>query len=173
MTRNKEIGSMNYTAAIVTMSDACYLGKRADGATPAVAELLSASGFTVKESVLLPDEAGSITATLKKLSDKGYDLIVTTGGTGFSPRDVTPEATLALGSLRNVPGVAEAMRFNSMKYTPRAMLSRGVCVIFKKSVIVNLPGSPKACTENLSFVLESLKHGIDALNGNVTECARK
>lgn len=160
-----------YTAAILTMSDACYAGNRDDGATPAVAKLLLSSGFEVKETALLPDEQPLITETLKEFVNKGYDLIVTTGGTGFSERDVTPEATLALGG-RHVPGVAEAMRLNSAKFTPRAMLSRGICVIFGKSVIINLPGSPKACVENLSFVIEPLKHGIDALKGTVTECAR-
>lgn len=163
----------NYTAAILTMSDACYAGKRDDGATPAVGRLLTESGFSVEEKILLPDEKSSITAALQKLVAKGYDLIVTTGGTGFSPRDVTPEATMALDGVKPAPGVAEAMRMNSMRYTPRAMLSRGVCVIAGKSVVINLPGSPKACTENLAFVLEALKHGIDAMNGNVTECARK
>ena len=160
-----------YTAAILTMSDACYAGNRDDGATPAVSELLVGSDFEVKETALLPDEQTEITEKLKEFVSKGYDLIVTTGGTGFSERDVTPEATLALGG-RNVPGVVEAMRSNSAKFTPRAMLSRGICVIFGKSVIINLPGSPKACVENLSFVLEPLKHGIDALKGTVTECAR-
>lgn len=160
-----------YTAAILTMSDACYAGNRDDGATPAVAKLLLSSGFEVRETGLLPDEKDLIVSELRSLAAKGYDLIVTTGGTGFSERDVTPEATLALGG-RNVPGVAEAMRSNSAKFTPRAMLSRGICVIFGKSVIINLPGSPKACVENLSFVIEPLKHGIDALKGTVTECAR-
>lgn len=162
---------MTYTAAIITMSDACYAGKREDGATPAVSELLVGSGFEVKETALLPDEQTEITEKLKEFASKGYDLVVTTGGTGFSERDVTPEATLALAG-RLVPGVAEAMRTNSMRYTSRAMLSRGVCVIVGKSVIINLPGSPKACVENLSFVIEPLKHGIDALKGKVTECAR-
>lgn len=160
-----------YTAAILTMSDACYAGRREDGATLEVGKLLLSSGFEVRETGLLPDEKDLIVSELRSLAAKGYDLIVTTGGTGFSERDVTPEATLALGG-RNVPGVAEAMRSNSAKFTPRAMLSRGICVIFGKSVIINLPGSPKACVENLSFVLEPLKHGIDALKGTVTECAR-
>lgn len=160
-----------YTAAILTMSDACYAGRREDGATPEVGKLLLSSGFEVRETGLLPDEKDLIVSELRSLAAKGYDLIVTTGGTGFSERDVTPEATLALGG-RNVPGVAEAMRSNSAKFTPRAMLSRGICVIFGKSVIINLPGSPKACVENLSSVLEPLKHGIDALKGTVTECAR-
>ena len=155
---------MSYTAAIITMSDACYAGKREDGATPAVSELLVGSDFEVKETALLPDELTEITEKLKELASKGYDLIV-------SERDVTPEATLALAG-RLVPGVAEAMRTNSMRYTSRAMLSRGVCVIVGKSVIINLPGSPKACVENLSFVIEPLKHGIDALKGKVSECAR-
>lgn len=161
-----------YTAAILTMSDACYASKREDKATPAVREILINSGFEVVESALLPDEKELITEKLSLLVSKGYNLIVTTGGTGFSARDVTPEATLLLGG-RRADGVAEAMRTNSMRYTPRAMLSRGVCVIVDKSVIVNLPGSPKACAENLEFVIEPLKHGIDALSGAVTECARK
>ncbi len=161
-----------YSAAILTMSDACFNSLREDKATPAVRELLESRGFSVMETLLLPDDKDSITESLRSLAAKGYDLIVTTGGTGFSPRDVTPEATLALGG-RLACGVCEAMRMNSMRYTPRAMLSRGVCVIVDKSVIINLPGSPKACAENLEFVIEPLKHGIDALNGAVTECARK
>lgn len=161
-----------YTAAILTMSDACYASKREDGSTPVVRDILCRSGFEVRETVLLPDEKELITETLTALAAKGYSLIVTTGGTGFSGRDVTPEATLALGG-RRADGVCEAMRVNSMRYTPRAMLSRGVCVIFRNSVILNLPGSPKACAENLEFVIEPLKHGIDALAGAVTECAAK
>lgn len=159
------------TAAVITVSDSGYEGKRKDESGGVCASVLSDNGFDVVERLLLPDDSEALKAAFVRLSDEGVNLVVTTGGTGFSPRDVTPEATLAVAE-RNVPGVAEAMRFNSMQYTPRAMLGRGVCVIRKKTVIVNLPGSPKACAENLEFAVRPLIHGVNILCCNDGECAR-
>lgn len=119
------------TAAVITVSDSGYEGKRKDESGGVCASVLSDNGFDVVERLLLPDDSEALKAAFVRLSDEGVNLVVTTGGTGFSPRDVTPEATLAVAE-RNVPGVAEAMRFNSMQYTPRAMLGRGVCVIRKR-----------------------------------------
>ena len=121
---------------------------------------------------LLPDEIAQIKKELIRLSDsRQVDLIITTGGTGLSPRDCTPEATLAVAD-RNVPGIAEAIRAGSMTITKRAMLSRGVSVIRKKTLIINLPGSKKAVEEGLSFIIDQLPHGLDTLRGNTQDCGR-
>ncbi len=124
------------------------------------------------KTVVLPDEEKLIVKELKKNIDEKINLILTTGGTGFSTRDVTPEATRKVIE-KEAPGIAEAMRISSMKYTNRAMLSRGICGIKNQTVILNLPGSPKACKENLEAVIEPLIHGIETLVGSATECARK
>lgn len=160
-----------FTAAVVTVSDKGYAGKREDVSGVVVAEELEKGGFSVKSRVIVPDEREEIENILKTLSDDGVQLVVTTGGTGFAPRDVTPEATLAVAD-KIVPGVAEAMRAVSMRYTDRAMLGRGVCVIRKNTVILNLPGSPKACVESISGVIGPLAHGINILCGRDGECAR-
>ncbi len=161
-----------WKAAVVTLSDKGYAGEREDKSGPLICEILTESGYDVQETILLPDEKEEIKKCLCKLCDKKrVDIIFTTGGTGFSPRDCTPEATMDIAQ-RNAPGIAEAMRLASLKITPRAMLSRGASVIRGKTLIINLPGSPKAVRENLEAVLPSLDHGLAILTGRDGECAR-
>lgn len=161
-----------WKAAVVTLSDKGYAGEREDKSGPLICEILTESGYDVQETILLPDEKEEIKKCLCKLCDeKRMDIIFTTGGTGFSPRDCTPEATMDIAQ-RNAPGIAEAMRLASLKITPRAMLSRGVSVIRGKTLIINLPGSSKAVRENLEAVLPSLDHGLAILTGRDGECAR-
>lgn len=160
-----------YTAAVVTVSDRSSRGERPDGAGPLVASLLEDAGYQVTETVIVPDEQPEIEAVLMDLADREKAaLIVTTGGTGFSPRDVTPEATLAVCP-RIVPGIPEAMRAASLAVTPRAMLSRAAAGIRGGTLIVNLPGSPKAAKENLEAVLPALEHGLHMLLGGPSDCA--
>ena len=160
-------------AAVVTVSDRCFQGLRPDEGGPLVAEMLTDAGYTVTETVLVPDEQPQIEAALIRLADEGdCPLIVTTGGTGFAPRDVTPEATLAVAT-RTAPGIAEAIRAESLKITPRAMLSRGASVLRNKTLIVNLPGSTKAVEEGLAVILPQLEHGLRILKGTAHDCARK
>lgn len=160
-----------FTAAVVTVSDRSFRGERPDGAGPAAAEMLKDAGYQVTETVIVPDEQEEIQAALVRLADeKDVALIVTSGGTGFSPRDVTPEATLAVCQ-RLTPGIPEAMRSASMAVTPRAMLSRAAAGIRGRSLIVNLPGSPKAVRENLAAVLPALEHGLEMLRGGQANCA--
>ena len=156
---------MPYTAIVITVSDRASRGEYADLSGPAVSDMLSENGYTVTELIIVPDEKIKIIEALLSSAGKGADLIVTTGGTGFAPRDVTPEATLAVIE-RECPGITEYMRMKSAEITPRAILSRGVAGIRDKSMIINLPGSPKAAAENLSFILPHLSHGLDMLNGN-------
>lgn len=159
-------------AAVVTLSDKGFRGERADESGPLAAKLLAQAGYEVAEELLLPDEEGVIRRELIRLADaRQCHLVLTTGGTGFSPRDVTPEATLAVAS-RNAPGIAEAIRAYSLSITPRAMLSRGASVIRNGTLIVNLPGSPKAVREALEYLLPTLAHGVDILRGTTGECAR-
>ena len=153
-----------YSAAVVTVSDRASAGVYADGTGPVVAELLRDAGYEVKETVVIPDDQAGIEAELIRLSDAGIDLIVTNGGTGFSPRDVTPDATMNVCD-RLTPGIPEAMRAASMRVTPRAMLSRAAAGIRKNSLIVNLPGSPKGAKENLQSVITTLGHGLAMLAG--------
>ena len=162
-----------FRVGIVTLSDKGYQGEREDKSGPKIKELLPAEQYEVVSMRLLPDERAMIEEELIRLADlEQCDLVLTTGGTGFSMRDVTPEATLAVCD-RNAPGIAEAIRAYSMTITKRAMLSRGASAIRGQSLIVNLPGSPKAVDEALSCILPSLKHGLDILLGNDAECARK
>lgn len=157
---------------MVTLSDKGYAGEREDRSGPLLSAMLEDAGYEVTETVLLPDEQKEIERCLRRLCDGGnVDLIVTTGGTGLSSRDCTPEATLAVAD-KNVPGIAEAMRLASLKVTPRAMLSRGVSVIRGRTLIINLPGSPKAVKENLEAVLPPLDHGLAILTGTAGECGR-
>lgn len=159
-------------AAVVTLSDKGSRGERVDTAGPRVTELLAAAGYEVVEQVLLPDVQAKIERELKRLADsRQVDLILTTGGTGMAPRDVTPEATLAVAT-RSVPGIAEAIRVGSMAITKRAMLSRGVSVLRNSTLIVNLPGSKKAVEEALEIVLPVLEHGIRLAKGTDGECGR-
>ena len=162
-----------FTAAVVTVSDRSFRGERADTAGPLVASMLAEAGYQVEETVIVPDEQEKIQGSLIHLSDeKDIALIVTTGGTGFSHRDITPEATLAVCP-RHVPGIPEAMRQASLAVTPRAMLSRAETGIRGHSLIINLPGSPKAARENLEAVLPTLAHGLEMLRGGVADCANE
>lgn len=156
---------MPYTAAVITVSDACSAGTREDTSGPAVCTLLRAAGYEVVYTALVPDEREEISALLRQCADElRCALIITTGGTGLSPRDVTPEATRDVLE-REVPAIAQAMLFESLKVTPRAMLSRAAAGTRGASIIVNLPGSEKAARENLSAVVDTLAHGLKMLHG--------
>ena len=157
-----------YTAAVLTVSDRSFRGERPDGAGPLAVSLLEEAGYQVVESAVVPDEQPDIEAALIRLSGKAA-LVITTGGTGFSPRDVTPEATAAVCA-RMTPGIPEAMRAASLAITSRAMLSRGTAGIRGGTLIVNLPGSPKAARENLEAVLPALEHGLKMLLGGPADC---
>lgn len=161
-----------FTAAVITLSDSGFAGRREDKSGLILSDILKEKGYRVVEVLLLPDEQKQIEEELIRLSDKrDVNLILTTGGTGFSPRDCTPEATLAVAT-RNAPGIAEAIRLHSMKITNRAMLSRGVSVIRGKTLIVNLPGSPKAVKESMECIADQLPHGLNVLLDKVSNCAR-
>lgn len=161
-----------FKAAVVTVSDRCSRGERADEGGPMVAQILKDAGYDVVKTVLVPDDKDAIALVLSEIADHGEaDLIATTGGTGFAPRDITPEATLAVCQ-RLCPGIPEAMRAESLKITPRAMLSRAQAGIRGSTLIINLPGSPKAAKENLEAVISSLDHGLTMLQGESADCAR-
>lgn len=161
-----------YKAAVLTVSDRCFRKERPDEGGPLVASILEQAGIPVVYTAIVPDEQEQIEAALREISDSGkIDLLVTTGGTGFAPRDVTPEATLAVCE-RLTPGIPEAMRYASMQITNRAMLSRAQAGIRKKTLIINLPGSPKAAKENLSAVLPALEHGLTMMQGAPSDCAK-
>ena len=160
-----------FKAAVVTVSDRSFRGERPDGGGPLVAGILKEAGYQVAAASIVPDEQAAIETELCRLADGGdVQLIVTTGGTGFAPRDVTPEATIAVCS-RLTPGIPEAMRYASMQVTSRAMLSRAQAGIRGGALIVNLPGSPKAAKENLEAVLPALAHGLEMLSGRPADCA--
>lgn len=162
----------SFKAAVITVSDKGARGERVDESGPAAKEMLEEAGYEVVETLIIPDEPEELKTELIRLADEvRADLVVTSGGTGFSMRDQTPEATLAVAD-RLAPGIAEAIRYQSMAVTNRAMLSRGVSVIRRQTVIVNLPGSPKAVRESLDYILDSLDHGIRILRGSASECAR-
>lgn len=160
------------TAAVITLSDKGYAGGRKDTSGPKAAEMLEQAGYQVAAGIILPDDRQLLEQELINLADRRQvDLIVTTGGTGLSPRDITPEATMAVAT-RNVPGIAEAIRYYSLQVTKRAMLGRGVSVLRNKTLIVNLPGSPKAVEESLGFIIDELEHGLRILKGSASECGR-
>ena len=162
-----------FTAAVITLSDKGFEGKREDKSGPLICEMLNKAGYRVIETQLLPDERVGLERQMKRLADqRQVSLILTTGGTGFSPRDITPEATIAVCD-RMARGIAEAIRGYSMTITKRAMLSRAESGIRKGTLIVNLPGSPKAVKESLEFILPELAHGLGILRGSEGECARK
>lgn len=149
---------------ILTLSDRSSRGERVDSSGPALANLIQAEGWSVVKQSLLPDDELAIREILASWADSGeLDVILTTGGTGFSPRDVTPEATRAIIE-RDAPGLSEAMRAASLKITPHAMLSRVVTGIRKKTIIINLPGSPKGAVENLQVVMPVLPHAVQLLH---------
>ena len=157
-----------FTAAVITLSDKCYAGERKDLSTPAACEMLKGAGYEVVEALLLPDGEDRLKKELIRLADRRQvNVIFTTGGTGFSQRDVTPEATEAVWMAM---GIADAIRIHSLTITDRAMLSRAVSGIRKKTLIVNLPGSPKAVREGLEYILPSLGHGLGILRGTEGEC---
>lgn len=158
--------------AIITLSDSGYAGRREDQSGPVIRTMVEAAGYQVVHTALLPDGIEPLAGELRRLcDDDGADLILTTGGTGFSPTDLTPEATAQVVD-RPAPGIAEAMRYQSLQITPRAMLSRAAAGIRKEALIVNLPGSPKAVRECLGYILPSLEHGLQILKGTTGECAR-
>lgn len=159
-----------YTAAVVTASDKGSRGEREDLSGPAAAACLKGFGYAVKAVTVLPDDQEVLYRELVRLvDDEKVDVVFTTGGTGLSPRDNTPEATLRAAT-RQVPGIAEAIRYNSLQITPRAMLSRAVSVLRGQSLIVNLPGSPKAVRECLDYLLPPLSHGMGIMTGREGEC---
>ena len=160
-----------FRAAVITLSDRAARGERADESGPAAVQMLEEAGYEIIETVLLPDEPEQLKKALCRLADQRQaDLVLTSGGTGFSSRDRTPEATLTVAD-RNAPGIAEYIRMRSMEITDRAMLSRGVSVIRGSTLIVNLPGSPKAVRESLGMILKALDHGLKVLRDSVSECA--
>lgn len=159
-----------YTAAVITLSDKGAAGLREDKSGPAIVEMLKSAGYDVKETLLLADEQKLLEKEMIRLSDqRQINLIFTTGGTGFSKRDRTPEATIAVCD-RMANGIAEAIRNYSMAITPRAMFSRAVSGIRNNTVIINLPGSPKAVKESLEFLLPNLEHGLGILTNRENEC---
>ncbi len=162
-----------FTAAVVTLSDKGAAGEREDKSGPVIVRMLREAGYEVIETLLLSDEQSGLESELIRLSDtRQPDLILTTGGTGFSSRDNAPEATEAVCD-RMANGIAEAIRAYSMTITPRAMFSRAVSGIRGNTLIINLPGSPKAVEESLDFLLPNLDHGIEILRGSAHDCARK
>lgn len=162
-----------YRVGIITASDKGSKGERVDESGPKIKEIVSDFGYEVVYYKVLPDDKDTISSEMKQLCDENkVDLILTTGGTGFSKRDVTPEATLEIVD-KTVPGIPEAIRAYSMTITKRAMLSRAAAGIRKNTLIINMPGSPKAVEESLSFIIDSLTHGLEILIGSSFECARK
>lgn len=165
---------MNYelfmiTIAVITLSDKGSKGEREDKSRHVIAEMLKEIG-EVKHYEILPDEVDLIKSKLLEYTNKA-DLIVTTGGTGLSPRDVTPEATLSVIE-REIPGIAEAMRMKGLKKTSRSMLSRAVAGVRAQTLIINLPGSPKAVKESLEVILDVIPHAIEKIKGSQEECSR-
>ena len=161
-----------YRAGIITLSDKGAAGEREDKSGPAIRQVLEEQGYEVVSYTLLPDGVELLKKELMRLADEAdCDLVLTTGGTGFSPRDLTPEATLAVAD-RNAPGIAEAIRAYSMAITRRAMLSRGASVIRGKTLIINLPGSTKAVLESMECILDVLPHALETLGGRSGDCGR-
>lgn len=163
---------MGFRAYIITASDSGSRGERVDLSGPAIEDLLEENGYEVTGRVILPDNRAILSENMRKVCMDGTaDLLLTTGGTGFSPTDVTPEATKDVIE-REAPGIPEAIRADSMRYTNRAMLSRAVAGILKDTLIINLPGSPKAVEECLTFLIPVLEHGLSILTGQAHNCAR-
>ena len=162
-----------YTAAVITISDKGYRGERIDTSGPNLVELLKEKGFDVAYTSMIPDEREMIKAELVKCADElGIALVLTTGGTGFSPRDITPEAAMEVVE-RPTPGIPEAMRAESMRITPKGCLSRSVAGIRRRSLIITLPGSKKASQENILAVIDPVDHGQDMLySEGSADCAK-
>jgi len=157
------------TVGILTISDRCSRGEREDKSGDAIRKVMGQFGARVVDYAIVPDEKEAITKKLAEWADKGgVDVVITTGGTGLAPRDVTPEATLEVID-KTVPGFSEAMRAKGLRKTPHAMLSRGVCGIRKETLIINLPGSPKAVKEGLVVVLPALPHALEVITGEAQE----
>ncbi len=162
-----------FRVAVITSSDSGYAGQREDKSGPVIVDFVTNAGFEVVHTILLPDDKIMLEVEMARICDENIaDLILTTGGTGFSPRDVMPEATKAI-SHKDVPGIPEAMRYFSLQITGRAMLSRAAAGIREKTLIVNMPGSPKAVTECLEYILPHLTHGLEILTEKTSNCARK
>jgi molybdopterin adenylyltransferase len=162
-----------FTVGIITASDKGARGEREDKSGALIKEIVEGLGYEVKRYVILPDEEMELVREMLYMSDElKLNLILTTGGTGFSQRDVTPEATKKVIT-REASGIAEAIRYYSLQITKRAMLSRAVSGIRGETLIVNLPGSPKAVKEALDFIMETVQHGLEILLGKTSECARK
>ncbi len=163
---------VQYTAAVITASDKGSKGEREDVSGKLLCDLLKEAGFEIKDYCILPDEKDALSAKMRELCDvQQVTLILTTGGTGFSPRDITPEATKAVID-RETPGIPEAMRLASLKITPKGMLSRAAAGIRKRTLIINMPGSPKAVKESFEAIYPALGHGLDIMTANASECAR-
>ena len=162
-----------YTAAVITVSDKGWRGERVDTSGPNLCELLRREGYDVVHTAIVPDDMEMIRTELVKCADeKQISLVLTTGGTGFSPRDITPEATMVVVE-RPTPGIPEAMRAESMRITPKGCLSRSAAGIRKRTLIINLPGSKKACQENILAVIDPVAHGLDMLySEGSADCAK-
>ena len=164
---------MSYTAAVITISDKGARGERVDTSGPNLCEILKNNGFDVVYTAIIPDEMDQIKAELIRCADeKQIALVLTTGGTGFSPRDITPEATMQVVE-RPTPGIPEAMRAESMRITPKGCLSRSAAGIRGRTLIINLPGSKKASQENILAVIDPVEHGLEMLLGSGSaDCAK-
>jgi molybdenum cofactor synthesis domain-containing protein len=161
-----------FTLGIIIASDKGSKGERIDESGMVIQQMMESHGYMTKKYVVLPDEVEALSQAMIVMSDElKIDLILTSGGTGFSKRDITPEATLQVVH-RLTPGISEAIRYNSLQITPRAMLSRAISGIRDNTLIINLPGSPKAVRESLEYILPSLAHGLEILKGSASECAR-
>ena len=162
-----------YNAAVITISDKGYLGLREDTSGPNLVRILTEKGFEVTYTAIIPDDRDMIQAELLKCADElGIALVLTTGGTGFSPRDITPEAAMEVIE-RPTPGIPEAMRAESMRITPKGCLSRSVAGIRRRSLIITLPGSKKASAENILAVIDPVAHGLDMLySEGSADCAK-
>ena len=161
-----------FKVGIITASDKGYTGEREDLSGKVIIEILEQKGYKIKKAVILPDDEQILLKEMMHMADElQVDLILTTGGTGFSNRDVTPEATLKACD-RMANGIAEAIRYYSLNITPRAMLSRAVSGIRGETLILNLPGSPKAVKESLEYIMDSLYHGLEILTGQTNECGK-
>jgi molybdopterin adenylyltransferase len=161
---------MKYRAQIITVSDKGSRGERVDTSGPSLKKMMEARDFIVNDVIIVPDETNIIADTLKHaVDDQRADVVITTGGTGLSPRDVTPEATRMVID-RDLPGFAEVMRSESYRITPHAIISRAVCGIRGNSIIINLPGSERAALENLGFIIKAIPHALAKLQGDPADC---